>query len=169
MRRDDRCININYKKILVSILLLAIVLSNSYLLARYYSSVNGSSDANVAKFDVAIDTSDNISDSLSVVSGNNTADYIVKVTSNSEVATNYSIELTGVPDGLEVMLDDSGNYVTPVNNRIIFSGNDCVNCSFSANDLHSVHTHILIFNDPITTNNSGANQITINVNFDQKD
>ena len=82
MRRDDRCININYKKILVSILLLAIVLSNSYLLARYYSSVSASSDTSIAKFDVAIDTSDNISDSLSVVSGNNTADYIVKVTSN---------------------------------------------------------------------------------------
>lgn len=169
MRRYENRKNTYYGKIIVGIVLLAIVLSNSYLLAKYYSSVSGSSGASVAKFDVSIDTSDNVSDSLSFVSGANTADYIVKVTSTSEVATDYSIVLSGVPDGLEVMLDDSGTYVTPINNEIVFSGNDCVNCSFSVNDLHSVHTHILIFNDPINTNNGGISQITISVNIDQKD
>ena len=169
MRRYEVPKSYNYVKAIVCILLLAIVLSNSYLLAKYYTGMTGTSGVGVAKFDVAIDTTANVSDTLGVVSGVSTADYIVRVTSTSEVATNYSIVLTDVPDGLEVMLDDSGVYKTPVNHEIVFSGNDCDNCSFSVNDLNSVHTHILVFNDPITTNNGGTNQITISVNVDKKD
>ena len=161
--------NNNYKKTFICLILLAIILSNSYLLARYSSSINRSSSKGVAKFDVSLDTSDNISDSLSLVSGVTTANYTLKVINSSEVSSGYSIVLSNVPAGLEVMLDNSGTYSTPTNNQIVFSGNNCTNCSFTINDIGSTHTHILTFNDPSNTSNNGAYQINIDVNVEQID
>ena len=157
--------NINNKKTLICLVFIAILLSNSYLLARYSSSLSGFNSAEVAKFIVSLDTSDNVSDNLSLVSSVTTASYTLKVINTSNVSTAYYISLSNVPDGLEVMLDNSGTYLTPINNVITFNNVG----SFSASDPNNTHTHVLTFNDPITTSNNGIYSIDINVNVEQVD
>ena len=101
---------------------------------------------------------------LSLISGNSTKDYIIKVTSTSEVSANYSIILTNVPSEMEVKID-GGTYRLPINNTISFEN---VN-SFGASDVNTTHTHRLIFNAPIDSNIASSTQVGINVIFNQID
>ena len=156
--------NIINKKSIIIILFALIIFSNSYLLAKYTSILNGSSNSSIAKWSVSYDTNDNDGDVLSLISGNSTKDYIIKVTSTSEVFANYSIILTNVPSEMEVKID-GGTYRLPINNTISFEN---VN-SFGASDVNTTHTHRLIFNAPIDSNIASSTQVGINVMFNQID
>lgn len=156
--------NIINKKSIIIILFALIIFSNSYLLAKYTSILNGSSNSSIAKWSVSYDTNDNDGDVLSLISGNSTKDYIIKVTSTSEVFANYSIILTNVPSEMEVKID-GGTYRLPINNTISFEN---VN-SFGASDVNTTHTHRLIFNAPIDSNIASSTQVGINVIFNQID
>lgn len=156
--------NIINKKSIIIILFVLIIFSNSYLLAKYTSILNGSSNSSIAKWSVSYDTNDNDGDVLSLISGNSTKDYIIKVTSTSEVSANYSIILTNVPSEMEVKID-GGTYRLPINNTISFEN---VN-SFGASDVNTTHTHRLIFNAPIDSNIASSTQVGINVIFNQID
>ena len=156
--------NIINKKSIIIILFALIIFSNSYLLAKYTSILNGSSNSSIAKWSVSYDTNDNDGDVLSLISGNSTKDYIIKVTSTSEVSANYSIILTNVPSEMEVKID-GGTYRLPINNTISFEN---VN-SFGASDVNTTHTHRLIFNAPIDSNIASSTQVGINVIFNQID
>ena len=156
--------NIINKKSIIIILFALIIFSNSYLLAKYTSILNGSSNSSIAKWSVSYDTNDNDGDVLSLISGNSTKDYIIKVTSTSEVSANYSIILTNVPSEMEVKID-GGTYRLPINNTISFEN---VN-SFGASDVNTTHTHRLIFNAPIDSNIASSTQVGINVMFNQID
>ena len=156
--------NIINKKSIIIIIFVLIIFSNSYLLAKYTSVLNGSSNSSIAKWSVSYDTNDNDGDVLSLISGNITKDYIIKVTSTSEVSANYSILLTNVPNEMEVKLDN-GVYKLPTNNTIIFENIS----SFGASDLNTTHTHRLIFNAPIDSNIASSTQVGINVIFNQID
>lgn len=156
--------NIINKKSIIIILFVLIIFSNSYLLAKYTSVLNGSSNSSIAKWSVSYDTNDNDGDVLSLISGNSTKDYIIKVTSTSEVSANYSIILTNVPNEMKVKLDN-GVYKLPTNNTIIFENIS----SFGASDLNTTHTHRLTFNAPIDSNIASSTQVGINVIFNQID
>ena len=156
------------KKPIICLILILVLFSNTFMLSKYVSAINGVASTDVGKFDVSIITSDNASDTLSMLSGTTEATYIVKVTSNSEVATSYEIILSNVPDGLQVSLDN-GLYQTPVNSTITFAGNNCSNCIFSSNSLTTEHTHTLKFFDPLSSSNAGVNSINIDVEFTQVD
>ena len=156
--------NIINKKSIIIILFVLIIFSNSYLLAKYTSVFSGFSNSSVAKWSVSYDTNDNDGDVLSLISGNSTKDYIIKVTSTSEVSANYSIILTNVPSEMEVKID-GGTYRLPINNTISFEN---VN-SFGASDVNTTHTHRLIFNAPIDSNIASSTQVGINVIFNQID
>ena len=80
--------NIINKTSIIIILFVLIIFSNSYLLAKYTSVFSGFSNSSVAKWSVSYDTNDNDGDVLSLISGNSTKDYIIKVTSTSEVSAN---------------------------------------------------------------------------------
>ena len=140
------------------------LLSNTYVIAKYNSSIGISGERSVSIWNVNIDTSDNGSDNLNIVSGNLSASYIIKVSSLSEVSTTYSIILTNVPNGLEVKLDN-GSYQTVVNNTVQFNDVDM----FLVSGNISEYTHVLSFNDPLNTSNSGLSSIDIDVVFNQID
>ena len=161
-----RNININKKKALICLIFLLIVISNSYIIAKYNSSIQSSGNVNVAHWKVNVNTNGNESNALNIISENTTADYEIEVSSTSEVALTYSIVLSNVPNGLEVKLDNA-NKKTPTNNIITF---DNVG-AFVANGTQEerTRTHTLNFNDPLNTNNSGTKEINIDVVIDQID
>ena len=156
------------KPVICLFLVIAVIISNSFFLSKYTSSITGASSKDVAKFDVSIVTSDNASDTLNMLSGTTEATYTVKVVSRSEVTSAYEIVLSNVPDGLQVSLDN-GTYQTPVNSTVTFSGINCSGCSFDINSNATEHTHTLKFFDPLNSSNSGTSSINIDVEFVQID
>ena len=147
--------------------LICLIFFISYLslctLSKYVGTTNGSGIATVAKWEVSYDLSNNESDTLNIVSGNVTQNYILKVISTSEVAATYSIILLDLPSEIQVKLDN-GLYQYPVNNTITFNKVG----SFNANDLNAEHTHILTFNAPLESNISSTSKINIDIKFIQR-
>ena len=157
----------DYIKIVIcilAILLMFVLISNTYFNAKYKSKINSNNNVTIAKWNVSTNVTDNTNNNLSIISENSKPSYIVKVNSTSEVATSYSIILSNVPTGLEVKIDNN-DYQKPDHNTITF--NDVG--TFAANDETTTHNHILTFNDPLTTNNIGDSVINIDVLFEQKD
>ena len=154
---------LNKKRIIIFIIAI-ITFANSYLIAKYTSSPTGSDTSTVAKWDVTYDTSDNASDTINLISGNGTSNYIIKVTSESEVAASYSIKLSNVPSEMEVKIDN-GTYKTPINNNIEFNNVG----SFSGNNINTTYTHTLTFNAPLESNIASSTNVGISIKFDQED
>lgn len=152
------------KKTIIMIIIAIITFSNSFLIAKYTSSLNGNSLAAIAKWNVTYDTSDNVSDTLNLISGNETKDYIIKVTSTSDVSANYSIVLSNVPSEMEVTFDNRITK-TPVDNTIEFDNIG----SFTGNDMNTTFTHTLTFNAPLESNIADTTDVGININFEQID
>ena len=148
---------------LLAIVLLCILISNSYFNAKYRTNLQATNSASIAGWHVSTNVVDNTNNNLSIVSENNAASYTVEVNSTSEVTTRYTIVLTNVPTGLQVKLD-GGNYQTPTNNKITFNAG-----TFAPSDATPTHTHTLTFNDPLTTSNSGNVVVNIDVLFEQID
>ena len=148
------------RTICISVLLLTIF--SSYFLAKYVSSFSGNDDAGVAKWSVdytsAIDT-------LNLVSGNNTGDFVLNVTSTSAVSASYSIVISNAPSGMEVKVDDGEYETIGASGSISF---DNVG-SFSANDTNSTHTHTVVFNAPLDSEMPSVNSVNVDVIFVQKD
>lgn len=158
----------DFSKIIIcslAIVLLFILISHSYFNAKYKSNINGLNSTRIAKWNVGTDVASNPNNSLSIISENNTPSYILEVNSTSEVASSYYIVLSNVPPGLEVKLDNKQNYQRPINNTIIISDVG----SFTASDSITTKRHTLTFNDPLTTSNTGNNEIKIDVIFEQVD
>lgn len=152
------------KKTIVCLVFIMLVITSSILLARYYSSIQASSNKGIAKWDVSIDTNDNTSDELNLVAGNNTKSYIVKIKSTSSVSAIYSLVLSNLPDGVQVKVD-SDEYKNPINNTVIF--NNLGNFDINDNVVERVHT--LTFSAPLDVTLPSVNEVSINVTFTQID
>ena len=153
------------KKTIIMIVLAIITFSNSYLIAKYTTSLtNSGTTAKAAKWNVTYDTSDNASDTLQLISGNGAKKYIIKVTNASEVAVNYSIILSNVPTEMEVKIDERP-YKTPTNNRIEFENIG----TFSGDNINTTFTHTLSFNASLESDIASTTNIGINIKFTQID
>ena len=152
------------KKPIIILVLILLTFSNSYLLAKYTSSLNGLDSSSIADWNVTYDTSDNPSDILNLISGNVTSDYIIKVTSASEVSAYYSIILSNVTSEMEVKID-GGIYQTPTNNIVEFSNVG----SFTGNNMNTTFTHTLTFSAPLNSNIASTTNVGIDIVFDQID
>ena len=97
-----------------------------------------------------------------MVVGNTTQSYILKVTSTSEVKAIYSIALSNLPNEVQVKLDN-GTYQTPTSNVITFNNVGYINANAETRTI----THTLTFNVPIDSNTISANEINIDVTFNQ--
>ena len=137
-------------------------------LSKYIGTVTGTGTTTIAKWEVAVDDTDNASNTLDVVIGNATQSYILKITSTSDVKAMYSIVLSNLPSNVEVKLENSStypNYQTPTNNTITFSNVGYINANANSND--RTITHTLTFNVPINTVTINASEIDIDVIFNQ--
>ena len=82
---------------------------------------SGNGSLSVAKWDVQADGS---GEGISLTAGSGVGGvYTLTVTNNSEVASDYVIELSNVPDGVSAKLDD-GALKTPTGGVIVFGDND---------------------------------------------
>ena len=132
--------------------------------AKYLNVVGANGTKDIAKWEVLYDSSENDSNKLNLVSGNETGTqtYKIKVTSNSDVKASYSLVLTNVPDDVEAKVD-SGSYVSSSNNKIIIENIGTIN----ANDTNKSNTHTLKFNAPLDSQFIGENSINIEMKFVQ--
>ena len=130
--------------------------------AKYNSDSNGNSIAKVARWEMSVDTNDNLNDNLNIVSGNTTQDYKLKIISTSEVTAKYSIVLSDIPDNIQVSLDNS-NAVTPVNNKITFSDVGAIN----SDSQNKIIDHTLTFSSPLVSNFIFDDEIYVDVIFYQ--
>lgn len=162
------------KKYIISLLLIITVFSNSFLLAKYSSSISSSSGSKkVAKWTVSYVDSENSSKNLNLVLGdeNNFSEtyvpptYVLKLISTSEVSTGYIISLSNVPDAMQVKIDD-GIFQSPVNNIIVFENE---NYKINASDNDKEKTHALTFYVPLNSSIDSVNNINIDIKFEQLD
>ena len=155
------------KRVLICLFLCLILLTSyvtMYTLSKYMKVINKSGETSVAKWVVSLDTAENVSDTLNVVAGNTTQEYKIKVTSTSEVASNYSVILLNIPDGVQVSIDNS-SFVSAQDNKIKFNNVG----SFNVNEENTSKEHILTFRAPLGTSSVTNNGIDIKVEFVQKE
>lgn len=131
-------------------------------LSKYIGVSIGDGNKTVAKWEVSIDTSDNSSDTLNIIKGKTTQNYILKITSTSETKAIYSVELSDVPNGLEASIDGV-NFQTASDNKITFDNVGYIN----ANDQEKTVTKTLSFRTQAGSEVLDENTININVIFKQ--
>jgi hypothetical protein len=107
-------------------------------LAKYIESLDKEKEVIIVKWNVLIYTVSEIN--INIISGNTMQTYKVRVKSVSEVAAYYSINITNIPEGVSVALDDL-DPVTAVNNEITFENVGILNVGD-----FEYHEHRLTFN-----------------------
>ena len=88
-----------------------------------YKNNSGSSDSlGPADWDVSLNQT-GISGSVTAVAGSTNGTYTLKVVSESEVDTAYSVTVSGVPSGVDVSLSgyNNGAFQTPVSGTTTFA------------------------------------------------
>ena len=112
--------------------------------SKYKSEANASTNAKVAKWDVSI-TPVTQTNSFNMVAGNSSpVEYTVRVTSNSEVSSIYSIVVSNIPNNVKVSLD-GGTEQTPTNNTVTFQNAGTLNVGST----NTYNDHRLLFDAPI--------------------
>lgn len=142
----------------------------SFVAAKMIIQQNIAKDTSVdvAQWNVAIEgqsgqTSD---DRVALVAGNGSPQsYSLSVTNDSDVASRYSIRLSGIPDGVKVGMDDDNinSFKTPTNGRITFSQ--------TGQELapHNHRIHTLYFLAKMSTEAITNHNISVDVTFTQED
>lgn len=145
------------KKIIIILLIVGINSSVLFTHALYRNTVTGNGTLSAASWSVS---STGGSSSIVLTTGS-TQTYTLSVSSNSQVDVGYSIELTNVPNGVQVKLD-SGSYVTASNNKVTF--NNAGNLLYGGT---TSRTHTLTFTSPISQAEVSNQNVSVNVNFVQ--
>jgi hypothetical protein len=145
--------------IIISILIVFGSLQTFALLRRANS---GAGSIKTSSWSVTRSQSQN-GDSIDLVAGGATDNYILTVQSSSEVDVIYSIIISNLPSGVEVDLDNSGNYRSPVNGTITIRPAGTINY----NDQVKTKNHTLTFRAGSETNPITNREIDIDVEFKQ--
>lgn len=150
-------------KLFLKIYFIILTFSFSVLtLSKYVSKVEGDGGLKVAKWEVKLDTNLS-SDTFTVVMGNGSQNYKLKVYSTSEVGVSYSIVLSNIPNGVQVSLDGA-TPLTPTNNKITFSNVG----QFDANGAIKSREHTLSFSAILGSNEISDTDINMDVVFIQR-
>lgn len=149
-----------YKSFLVLYFLCFSLFFTAETFSKFLSIINVSGSLEVAVWDVALANPD--AEDVSLIAGNTTQDFLLTVTSTSEIASNYSIVITNVPAGVSVKIDN-GSEFTPENNVIIIPNVG----SFEANDANSQHQHTITVIASIDTGVLDKEQLSLYLTFTQ--
>ena len=133
---------------------------HTYALLRSSSNSNGS--IKTARWSVTRNQSQS-GDSIEIMPGGATDSYTLTVQSDSEVDVIYSIIISNLPAGVEVDLDNSGNYRTQSTGTIRISPAGTINY----NDSVKTKTHTLTFRATNVANPITNQEIDIDVEFKQ--
>lgn len=157
-----------YRKRLFIFLFVYFALFSSYYMTDTFTkcvgSLNKNGTASVAKWEVLVGSEN--AETFNIITGNTTENlsdqtYSFNITSNSDVAVDYSIILSNVPTGIQVVFDNVTYYE---NNNVVTINNAG---SFNASDLNNTHTHSFTFIAPVGTEIVKNNDVTIDVDFEQ--
>lgn len=150
------------KKILLYIICFILFGSVVYITYSSYAKYKSESDISgepiAASWDVSINSNTN---SLSAIAGNGTVSYTLNVYNDSDVEVGYSIQISNIPNDIQVKLDN-GNYVSPVNNIITFS-----NAGELDYDENTSRSHTITFQTTLSTSSISNNSLDFSVNFSQ--
>lgn len=154
------------KKKIIKPLLLIIGISLIFYAIRTFallrSSTQGIGSIDTAKWSVTRNQSQS-GDSIEVIPGISTDSYTLTVESDSEVDVIYSIIISNLPTGVEVDLDNSGNYRTPTSGTIRINSAGTINY----NDSTKTKTHTLTFRATNGATLVTDQSINIDVEFKQ--
>ena len=131
-------------------------------LSKYTGNSVGSGTMQIAKWDVTLNTSNNSSDNINLISGNNEISYTVKVKSLSDVKVGYTIKVSNIPNDIRVKLD-TGTYQTPSSGIVTFSNVGVINADATNREV----SHTLTFTAPIGSATVSSKSIDIDVIFVQ--
>lgn len=146
--------------LLVSFILLVFCTVQSFALLRNSSS--GTGILNTSSWSVTRSQSQS-GDSIDLVSGETTDNYLLTVQSASEVDVVYSIIIRNLPTGVEVDLDNSGDYRIPEDGVVTIRPAGMINY----NDENKVKNHTLTFRANSGTTPVTDQEIDIDVEFKQ--
>ena len=153
---------IKKSKLILTIICISLFVSTIiityYSYARYRNMSSSNSSNIIANWEVSATSNNN---SVDVVAGSLTDTYELTVNNESDVEVKYSIQLSNLPNDIQVKLDD-GEYQTPVDNNITFTNAG----QLDYNETTS-RNHILTFSSSINTNEVVNQNIEIGVVFEQ--
>ena len=149
-------------KPILLIVLLTIAFCAVQTFAILRKSKSGSGSLDTATWSVTRSVSQS-GDSIDITKGSTTDNYILTVQSASEVDVIYSIIISNLPTGVEVDLDNSGNYRIPDNGTVIISPAGTINY----NDSIKTKNHTLTFRATNAATPVTDQEIDIDVEFKQ--
>ena len=111
----------NKKKIIVLLIFVASLICIPPTLSLFRRKANSTGLIDAAKWYVALNQ-DGISNNVVALTGSTNGVYTLKIVSESEVDTAYSITVSGIPSGVDVALNnyDNGAFKTPLNGIVTF-------------------------------------------------
>ena len=145
--------------IVIAVVFAIVAISSTY--AIYMSSGSTNVDVQLADWQVFVLNTEQ-SDDISIVSGVTTSNYLLQVKSLSDVTVGYTVELTNLPDGVEVSID-GGSFVSEVNNAVTFNNVGTI----GVNDTLKTKDHTISFRAPLGTAEVSNIGVNINVKFEQ--
>lgn len=129
------------KKIVVFIIVFLLIFSSCLIInktfSRHRSTIIGSGETDVAKWELLLNGDDQ---SINLTPGGSSVNYVLRLTSNSNISGSYSIEISNLPNTVRVSVDD-GEYIEPVNGIVLFENAG----SFNASSSSVVNNHTLSF------------------------
>lgn len=153
----------NQKKKILIIIICSFVLSCTFFITYFtyaiYKSSSSNSSANIiATWDVSATSNDS---DINLIVGAETDTYTLTIDNDSDVEVKYSIQLSSLPNDIQVKLDN-GSYVTPVNNEVTFTNVGQLDYTNT-----TTRSHTLTFSTTSSTNELSNQNIGINVIFEQ--
>ena len=149
-------------KPIIFLIMLIIAFCAVQTFAILRKSKSGSGSIDTATWSVTRSVSES-TDSIDITKGTTTDDYLLTVQSSSEVDVIYSIIINNLPLGVEVDLDNSGNYRIPDNGTLIISPAGTINY----NDATKIKNHTLTFRATNSATPIENHEIDIDVEFKQ--
>lgn len=152
----------NKLKPIILILLIVFVFCAVQTFAILRKSKTGTGSIDAATWSVTRSQSSS-GDSIDITPGSTTDNYLLTVQSASEVDVIYSIIISNLPTGVEVDLDNSGNYRQADNGTIRISPAGTINY----NDSPKIKNHTLTFRATNAATPISDQEIDIDVEFKQ--
>ncbi len=128
--------------------------------AKFREAINSSSsDVTIAKWNVQ--TSNDENKNVSVIAGEDGSTFTVRVKSESEVASTYSIVVSNIPANVEVKLDD-GTKESSETGTLTFDDIRTI----SVGDT-TTYEHTLTFSTSLSSEEISNQEVTVDVIFTQ--
>lgn len=122
-------------KIIVLVLIVSLICIPPTL-SIFRKKLNSTGSVDAAKWYVALNQ-EGISNDVVALAGSSNGVYTLKIVSESEVDTSYTITISGIPSGVKVALNnyDNGEFKTPSSGTVVFNNAGVINYTGSREEV----------------------------------